>query len=285
MKSINDLLQYAEHFLQANGIDDWHFEAKELILFATGIERSSFSFHLHDFVQDHICAKIDEMLIDRANGIPLQYVIGEWDFFGNTFFVLPGVLIPRPETEELTDIAISFIKNNNCKTVCDICSGTGCIGLSVAFACPDTEVYLFELYEQPLHCINLNIKKHGLQNVHVIKCDVLQGPTRDINCADVIISNPPYIPTIEIQSLQREVLKEPLTALDGGDDGLVFYRAFAEKWFRKLNRNGAVFFECAEDQASSIVDLFVDKHPDIEYAYGMTDFYGLDRFVCIKKKG
>lgn len=284
MRTLNDLFRYAECFLQKHGIEDSSFEAKELVVFASGTDRGLFSLNLQNDTNEQIWVQVENMLHQRVNGMPLQYLIGEWDFYANTFRVMPGVLIPRPETEELTDIAISFIKKNGSKIIYDICAGTGCIGLSVAIACPEAEVYLFELHDQPLHCIRINTEKYGLKNVHILECDVLQEMHDNIPAADVMISNPPYIPTAAIQELQREVLNEPLTALDGGNDGLVFYRAIADKWFHKLNAGGSLFFECAEDQTDVIADMFVSKHSDIEYAYSLKDFYGLDRFVQIKRK-
>ncbi len=283
MKTVGELLQQGEQFLLQHGIEDASFDAKEIVLLASGLDRSVFSLHLCDVVAEDIRVRTQFMLNERANGIPLQYILGEWDFYGNTFVVFPGVLIPRPETEELTDMAIRYIKENKCKTVYDICAGTGCIGLSVAIACPDVQVFLFELYEKPLQCICKNVEKFHLQNVHIIACDVLNPKIDDLPSADVIISNPPYIPAIELQALQREVLHEPMTALDGGEDGLMFYRALSSVWFSELKPDGKIFFECAEDQPSQIISLFTSQHPTIKNAVGVQDFYGLDRFVVIEK--
>ena len=283
MKTFGELLQQGEKFLFQHGIEDAAFDAKEIVLFASGFNRSAFSLQLCDVTTEDVSLHIQSMLQERANGKPLQYILGEWDFYGNTFVVFPGVLILRPETEELTDIAIRYIKENNCKTIYDVCAGTGCIGLSVAVACPDVQVYLFELYEKPLQCLRENAEKLHLQNVHIVVCDALNPRIEQIPSADVIISNPPYIPADELQSLQKEVLQEPLTALDGGEDGLVFYRALSSRWFCKLNPGGGMFFECAENQPKMIVDLFISQHAEIKKAVGVKDFYGLHRFVIIEK--
>ena len=283
MKNISELIKYCEQMMMHNGIECAYSDAKEIVLFACHIDRDAFFFHLTDIVSQEAEEKALSMLHERVQGTPLQYILGEWDFFGNPFFVFPGVLIPRPETEELTDMAIRYINENDCRIVYDVCSGTGCIGLSIAIACPHVQVYLFELHEKPLQCMKQNMDRHQLHNVHIIPCDVLHPRLDELPLADVLVSNPPYIPAKELVDLQREVQQEPMTALDGGDDGLVFYRALSFFWFEKLNAGGKMFFECAEGQPLQIVDLFVDDHKDVKKAFGLHDFYGNERFVVIEK--
>ncbi len=283
MKKLYELVQSCEQFLMKNGIECAYSEAKEIALFACGVIREDFPLLLGNVVASEAEDIAQNMLHQRVNGIPLQYILGEWDFYGNTFTVFPGVLIPRPETEELTDMVIRHIRERKCKIVYDVCSGTGCIGLSVAIACPDVQVYLFELYEKPLQCIHQNTEKFRLNNAHIIPCDVLNPQLDELSCADVIISNPPYIPSNELQTLQKEVLQEPMEALDGGKDGLVFYRALSSYWYNKLNADGRMFFECAEGQPQQIADLFTADQADLKKAYGLHDFYGLERFVVIEK--
>ena len=161
-----------------------------------------------------------------------------------------------------------------------MCSGSGCIGLSVAKACPDVFCYLFEYYDKAFSYSQNNLIKLDATNARVIKHDVLSGPFDGILDADLIVSNPPYIETPEIPSLQEEVLREPVTALDGGYDGLIFYKAIYEKWTAKLSDKGFVAFECGENQSKDISLIYSDKF-SCEIFY---DSYGAERFVIGREK-
>ncbi len=281
--SVGDLLAYGVAFYNDNNIDNAEFEVSQLLAFCLQLERLR-EQDLQNEVSADCAAELKNCLQQRKNGDPLQYIIGEWDFYGRTFVVDRGVLIPRPETEELTDRALSFINSNSCRVVYDICAGTGCIGLTVALECPWIHVYLFELYDAPLQCIEKNISRYDLKNVTLVKADVLHADNiLNLPPADVIISNPPYIPSAELIDLQAEVLKEPITALDGGDDGMCFYNVLADHWYAFLQDGGRMFLECAEDQADRIQTLFPVTAFEPDDCGGFSDFYGLPRFVIAAK--
>ncbi|MBQ3087587.1 MAG: peptide chain release factor N(5)-glutamine methyltransferase [Clostridia bacterium] len=270
-------------FLEEHGIEDAKFDAREIILHATKIDRVLFGIQSELKISDEKQERVKELLLKRVQGIPLQYILGEWDFYGYTFDVTEGVLIPRPETEELTDLAIAEIAHQK-KVIYDICGGTGCIGLAIAIECPQTEVYIFEKYPIPCACIRNNIIRYGLNNVHLEQCDVLDfDEWDDFPRPDLIVSNPPYIPTGELDDLQEEVKKEPMTALDGGEDGMLFYRALSKNWFAHLREGGMMFLECSEEQPQLVMDLFDPSEVVAEQSGTRKDFYGLDRFVYIKK--
>ncbi len=210
----------------------------------------------------------------RASGIPVQYVIGSWDFYGESFFVGEGVLIPRPETELLVDFALDFLKDKKNPVVFDLCAGSGCIGLTVAKSRPDATVILIEKSSDAFEYLNKNIHSFGCKNVQAVCGDVLCGyDSFDLPQPDLILSNPPYIETADIASLQSEVHYEPFMALDGGADGMIFYNAIAEKW---LNHCSAVAVECGEGQAHSIKKLFSDIFADV---YSVKDFNDIERTV------
>ena len=215
-------------------------------------------------------AKADE----RAGGRPLQYIIGSWDFRGNEFLVGEGVLIPRPETELLVDFAESRIKRGEKKVVIDLCAGSGCVGLSVAKLFPDCRVYLIEKSEAAFAFLTKNKQKLGCNNAELICGDIFGGfDAFDIPQADMILSNPPYIESADIPALQRELLREPAMALDGGSDGMDFYRAIAESW---LPHSKAAAVECGEGQASGITELFSECFAEVGT---ITDFGGVQRAV------
>ena len=270
-----ELLREGVKFLSENNIDDAQFDAYQLILSFFDGNAADYMLHFNDEVPAECEENYRELIVRRSENEPLQYILGKWDFYNSSFVVGSGVLIPRPETEELVDRSISLIRKNSFKTVYDLCSGSGCIGLSIAKECPDVQCFLFELYDDALFYTEKNTQLLSLSNVKIIKHDVLSGYPENIPCADMIISNPPYIESYLIPELQTEVLREPLTALDGGDDGLIFYRTFFEKWTDKLKVNGYFAFECAENQTDAIADLAGSCYINTKYK----DIYGNDRFV------
>ncbi len=215
-----------------------------------------------------------EKINSRASGFPVQYVIGTWDFYGESFFVGEGVLIPRPETELLVDFALEYLKDKHNPVVYDLCAGSGCIGLTVAKNRPDATVILIEKSSEAFEYLSRNIQSSGCQNVRAVCGDVLSGyESFELPQPDLILSNPPYIETADIDSLQSEVHYEPLMALDGGADGMVFYNAIAEKW---LGHCSAVAVECGEGQADSIKTLFSSIFADV---YSVKDFNDIERTV------
>jgi len=216
----------------------------------------------------------------RIAGEPLQYILGEWEFYGLRFAVGPGVLIPRPETELLVDISLEFLRN--CRggvpaarpVVIDLCAGSGCVGLSIAHHCPQAKVYLVELSGEALPWLRKNAASYP--NAEVIEADVLNSEFRIPN-SELILANPPYVRTQELALLPPEVRREPRMALDGGTDGLNFYRALAEKWFPMLSPGGLLACECGEGQAKEIEAIFA-PYPAIL----KKDFNGIDRVVAVQ---
>lgn len=227
---------------------------------------------------DRLCG----MLERRIKGEPLQYIIGSWDFMGYTFAVGEGVLIPRSETEVLVEQTVKRLKQYRLPTVYDLCAGSGCIGLSIKKMMPDARVFLFEKSTEALHWLNENRYALGLDHTTVaIKGDVTLGyeTFSSLPAPDCIVSNPPYIASAEIDGLQKEVLMEPRMALDGGDDGLDFYRVLSEKWFPYINENGFMCVECGEQQADSICAMFPENAQKDVFA----DYCGVQRFIRVEK--
>ena len=188
-------------------------------------------------------------------------------------------MIPRPETEELVEKAIDYIKTLGKCTVYDLCAGSGCIGLSIAKKCKNAFVYLIEKSEDALLYLKKNAK--GIENVKIIQGDICKSDSFfEIENADIIISNPPYIKSDDIACLQCEVLKEPLMALDGGKDGLDFYRIINDNWNNKLNKNGKLFLEIGDEQGKDILQI-LSNFNNINV---FKDLYGNDRMVVADKK-
>ncbi len=254
------------------------FETKCLFETLLGINKTKILMDNSDLnIKD--TEKIFSAIKRRKNGTPLQYILGEWDFYDMTFLVGEGVLIPRPETEMLVDFALEKIKSVSNPVVFDLCAGTGCIGLTIAKHRNDARVFLFEKEDKAFYYLNENVKKYNLSNVTIIKCDILDCSVSELPDCDILVSNPPYIATSEIAALQQEVLREPITALDGGFDGLLFYRGILQCWAEKVVKGGYIAFECGEEQSTHIVELYKGVFSEEKVIF---DFNDIDRIVTFR---
>lgn len=280
MNNWRELLKKGTEILVSADIDDAEFDAYQLLLMFFDGNSTQYALNSGKTVNEKLAEEYLSLIERRVSGEPLQYIIGKWDFYNSSFFVGEGVLIPRPETEELVEKCVSIIKENSYSVIYDLCTGSGCIGLSIAKECPGVKCYLFELYDNAFSYAKKNLEEMNLGNVQLIKHDIMQKYEGDIPAADLIVSNPPYIETEEIRALQSEVLCEPVTALDGGDDGLVFYRAIYKKWSEVLNNKGYFAFECGEKQTDAIIKLFSVGFNGVAYK----DMYGNDRMVILQKQ-
>jgi release factor glutamine methyltransferase len=272
--TVKEAYNYGVYFLSCNGVDEAEFKSLCLVCHLAGIKNSQYEQHSND---DIIMKRFADLLWRVKSGEPLQYVIGKWDFYESEFYVGKGVLIPRPETEELVELAIKHIKSLDECVVYDLCAGSGCIGISVAKACPNATVYMIEKSADAMFYLLKNADL--VDNAKVICGDI--NTTFDLPKADVIISNPPYIKTNDIENLQCEVLQEPVMALDGGNDGLDFYRIINDKWSSQLNDNGKLFLEIGEDQGETIKSVLTN-FVNINV---IKDMYGNNRMVEADTKG
>lgn len=215
------------------GVESAAFEARQLFAFAKGEE------------------ELLELIHRRIDGEPLQYLLGEWEFYGLPFYVGNGVLIPRPDTETLADLAIEFLQDRKADCI-DLCSGSGCLAVSVEKNCKNAAVTAIEKSDEAYDFLIKNIALNK-SCVKAVKGDI----TKDIfGRYDLIISNPPYIKTEDLETLQREVQHEPKAALDGGEDGLLFYREIADKWIPRLKAGGMLAVEIGIGQQDDVKKLF-----------------------------
>lgn len=216
----------------------------------------------------------------RAAGEPLQYLLGRWEFFGLDFAVGPGVLIPRPETELLVELAQELLAGNPAPCLADLCSGSGCIAVAAAKTIPHAAVTAVELSPQALPYLRKNVAAHAAP-VEVVEGSVLQPDLLEGRAFDLILSNPPYVTAEEMASLQPELRHEPQMALQGGEDGLLFYRALPAICRPLLKQGGWLAFEigCTQQQA---VEQFLAAagYRDIQCR---RDLAGLPRVVLGRK--
>lgn len=268
---LSEAYNYGVYFLSANGVDEADFKSLCLVCHCAGIQNNEYEIHKNEDLI--IMKKFADMLWQIKSGEPLQYVIGKWDFYESEFFVGKGVLIPRPETEELTELVIKYAKQLEAPVVLDLCSGSGCIGISVARAVPSSTVYCVEKSEDAMFYLLKNAE--NAENVKVIHADIKFPPK--VPTADIIVSNPPYIKSSDISALQKEVQQEPFMALDGGADGLDFYRIIAAKWNGFLKEKGMLFLEIGEDQRDDVYRILDNQgFKEIEV---LKDIYGNNRMV------
>lgn len=219
--------------------------------------------------------QLHSMLCERLRGRPLQYLFGEWDFMGLPFCVREGVLIPRADTETLCEKALELSKKQGYCTALDLCTGSGCIAVALA-SLGGLTVTAVDLSEDALALAAHNAVKNGVQNsVTFVQSDMFEAVDGEY---DLIVSNPPYIPSFDINALMREVRDyEPHMALDGGADGLVFYRIIAKHAPKAMKRGGALLVECGCGQAEAIAALFIGA--GLEEIEIYRDLCGIERVV------
>ena len=215
----------------------------------------------------------------RVARYPLQYLIGEWDFYHETYEVDEHCLIPRADTELLVERAVSLLPKG--ARFLDLCTGSGCVAISTLCARPDTTAVAVDLFDKTLAIAKRNALRNGVSSrLNLQKADVLASPQESIGFGyDAILSNPPYIRKEAMEQLQAEVRHEPAAALFGGRDGLDFYRAILEKWRSVLNPNGFFLFEIGYDQAKDL-DALANEHELTCKVW--KDFGGNDRVVLLQ---
>lgn len=212
----------------------------------------------------------------RCEHEPLQYILGEQDFMGYSFYVKPGVLIPRQDTEILVEQAVNRIKTlrQEQPRILDLCCGSGCIGLSIKKLCPDIQLTLVDLSDSAIEVTNRNRERLEV-DAEIIQSDLFMNVSGKYH---MIVSNPPYIRTKDIETLMPEVKEyEPFMALDGLEDGLHFYREIIEKARTYLYEQGEILFEIGFDQAEDVRKIFVANQFSNCKVY--QDLAGLDRIV------
>ena len=264
----NNLYLDARQKLKAAGVEAAQLEARELVCFAAGKNREQFFRDMSLYASDEVEAKVADLKARRLAGEPVAYLIGEWEFYGLPLDISRDVLIPRADTEVLAEQAILAARAaGEGARVLDLCAGSGCVGLAVAANAPLCRVVLADVSEEALKICRQNIRRNDLNaRVTCVQTDARQVPPAMLWDFDVIACNPPYIPTGDIDGLDASVRDyEPHLALDGGDDGLDFYRDIAEKWRTALRLGGVLLFEVGIGQASDVEQILARcGYEDIE---------------------
>ncbi len=240
--------------LEKAGIEDYVFEAKQIIKHITGLNAtqilSSYNRPLTQYQENNLIALVHQ----REVRYPLQYIFGEWDFYGRSYYVGPGVLVPRADTETIVEACLEFLKDSENPEILDLCAGSGCIGITLAKEIPTAKVTMVEKYQEALRYTEKNIERNEAFNAVALQGDIFEkcGAGKQY---DLIVSNPPYISDEEMKIVSPETKFEPETALKAEDDGLEFYKAITENYRDSLKQGGMLCFEIGFSQAEKVKEI------------------------------
>ena len=270
--TFREAMSFGEEKLNSAGIVDAKTDAWLLLTYVCKIDRTFYYVHMDETMSPEQLAEYEAILNKRAEHVPLQYITGEQEFMGLPFHVNESVLIPRQDTETLVEEALKIIRPG--MKVLDMCTGSGCILISILKNVVDVEGFGYDISKQALNTAKENAKLNNV-NATFERSDLFEEV---VDKFDVIVSNPPYIPTEVIGGLMPEVaVYEPIQALDGKEDGLHFYRRIVADASRYLNENGRLLFEIGHDQGDAVSTLMTEAgYKDVRV---IKDLAGNDRVV------
>lgn len=276
---IGELLKEGYQILKEEGIESYALDC-DLLLGKVVKKDRLFLLLNRDYELNH--KEIDEfyrLLTLRKNKMPIKYMLGECEFMELPFYIREGVLIPRPDTEILVECAMEEIKKNKFKDICDVCCGSGIIGITIAKLLKDVNVKCSDISHIAYEVTSENIKRLGVgERVQVIESDLLGKFIENKERFDVVVSNPPYIRKNVIGTLMEDVKNfEPYEALCGGEDGLNFYREITSQSLKLLNNGGMLLFEIGYDQKDSVSNIL--KENGFVEVECLKDLSGKDRVI------
>ena len=284
METYNDVYLRIRKSLKAAGIESSEFEAKFIVAHSAGRTREEILAMSKIYAtDDKIKQKIEESLERRLKGEPLAYVLGQWEFYGLELAVNKNVLIPRADTELLAQEVIKLLGKKIWQTrVLDLCTGSGAIAVAIAANARDSRIVAADISEDALAVCRQNMINNNLSKfITAIEADVMKPPPSLLGAFDVIVSNPPYIPTADIKTLDKSVRDyEPVQALDGGEEGLDYFRAIASVWKKLLKPGGNLAFECGINQAAAV--RYIMKQNGFNDIKVYKDTQGIERVLIGK---
>ncbi len=276
--TVGAALRRLTHYLEENGIEAPDFEALQMLQ-SLGYSKIRILEGRGVLTQQQQ-EQLRQLASRRLEGEPLQYLLGEWEFYGLTLKVGPGVLIPRPDTETLVEAGLSYLKGRTGCRVLDLCAGTGCVGLAVERSAKNiSALYALEKEEAAFFYLKENLAAYESRVMPLHQDGLAPGPEADR--LDLILCNPPYLTGEDMESLQTEVRYEPPSALDGGEDGLDFYRRLTAVWKDRLVSGGLLAYEIGMGQQEDVTQIL--RQEGLEQIHWKEDLSGIVRVVAGRK--
>lgn len=285
---LKEIYELTENMLYLAGVEDHKFNTDCLFEDILGADKLTLMLEGEKEVPEPDADRLFAAAEKRCAGIPLQYILGKWEFYGREFYVGEGVLIPRPDTEVLVEKVLEHFQKagNASPEICDLCSGSGCIAITLKKELPKATVHAVELSSEAMPYLVKNIRLNEA-DVKIIKGDVSDGrilenfsdpdDVGEYRKIDAIVANPPYLTDKEMTELSREVKREPEMALSGGSDGLKFYRIISALWKEILTDGGLIAFEIGWEQGEAVKDILEKSGYKNVAVY--KDYAGNDRVV------
>ncbi len=283
--TISSLLTWSTEYFTKHHIDNPHLEAEILLSHALKLKRIELYIKHDKELNESELASYKTLILRRAKKEPSAYIIGNKAFMSLDFIVSPAVLIPRPETEHLVEAVIDYSKTVEYPiNILDIGTGSGAIAISLANYIKNATVMAIDISNDSLLIAKQNAKKHEVESRITFLQSDLYSNIPSLNKFDVIVSNPPYIPSIEVEKLQEEIIKyEPIKALDGGDDGMALYSKIIPGSIAYLKSKGYLILEIGQGQFLSVNKIIVDTGLFNE-AKIIKDYADIERIVIVQKK-
>ena len=279
--NIEEILKKEINNLKQNNIENSTLKAKILLANILNVKKEYLLIHSEEQVKQEDKIKYENCIKELIKGKPLQYITNKQEFMGLDFYVDENVLIPQPDTEILVEKAIEIAETTQKNKILDMCTGSGCIAISLAKKINNAQIIAVDISNNALNVANKNAINNNVENkIKFINSDMFNNIEEKF---DIIVSNPPYIETETINKLEIEVQNEPHLALDGGIDGLKFYKIIANNAFKYLNENGYLLLEIGYNQQNSVTQLLQDigKYKNIET---VKDLGGNYRVVIARKE-
>ena len=260
MKTYNDIFMQARNALRDHGIEGYSLEARLLVATAAGKTTQELLRDLSLYTSPEMADKVAALTERRISGEPVAYITGAWEFYGLPMYINSDVLIPRMDTELLVDAAKELLNGRKMDArVLDLCCGSGCIACAIGHEMPAARIVAVDLSAKALEVARRNVAVNRLSSrVICMQADATASPPMSMGQFDMIVSNPPYVRSADMKKLDRSVRDfEPSWALDGGKDGLKFYKSIIKYWKSVLRPGGYLLFEVGEGQAESVKEMLL----------------------------
>lgn len=265
--------------LEENNIEDCIYKVDKLLQYILNMSKIDLVINEEKNIDSKIENKYFELINEIIEGKPLQYITNTQEFMKLNFYVNEDVLIPQPDTEILVEKTLDVAREDNKLSILDLCTGSGAIAISIKKYKNNAKVYASDISKKALEIAKLNAKNNDT-DIIFIESDMFQNINN--KKFDIIVSNPPYIETKEIENLPKDVQNEPAIALNGGEDGLKFYKIIRDEAYKYLNKNGKILLEIGYNQKDIVEKLFSDNkyYKNIE---SYKDLSNIDRIIKIEK--